>query len=93
MGKILCYLIIYNLCIFIYVISDGIQEIPFIKKALQEHRKKTWTYYSEKLLVQCINYHKNLLSTDAILYQLFRCSDIQKNEVSQRAKSKFGLVC
>ena len=92
MGKILCYLIIYNLCI-LSVISDGIQEIPFIKKALQEHRNKIWTCYSEKLLLQCINYHKNLLSADAILYQLFKCADIQINEVLQRAKSKFRLVC
>ena len=92
MGKILCYLIIYNLCI-LYVISDGIQEIPFIKKALQEHRKKIWTYYTEKLLVQCINYHKDVLEMEANLYQLFRCLDIQKNEVLQRAKRKLRLVC
>ena len=92
MSMVLCFLIIYSLCIS-SVISDGIQEIPFIKKALKEHRKKMWTYYSDKFIVRCINYHKNLRLTDTILYQLFWCSDIQINEVLQRAKRKFRLVC
>ena len=91
MMRFLCHLIIWNSYV-LPVISDGIQEIPFVKKTLQENRKKAWTYYSQKLLLQCVDCHKNVLTIDTNLHLLFRCSDIQKHEVLQRAKRKFRLV-
>ena len=84
--------IICNLCI-LYIMSDGIHEIPLVKKTLQENMKKAWTYYSKKLLFQCIKYHKtgiwcNILTVDSNLRLLSTCLDIQRNEVLLRAKGK-----
>ena len=42
--------------IYIKLITcDSLLEIPFIKKTLQEYRKKMWHDYHDKLLVQCID--------------------------------------
>ena len=44
------------------ITCDPLLEIPFIKKTLQEYRKKMWHDYHHKLLVQCMdgrNIHKS----------------------------------
>ena len=88
MEEFLCHLFISNLCI-LSVLSDGIQEIPFIKKALQEDRKKTWTRYSQKSLLLCVKYHRNILTIEANVVGLFKYYNSKKNEVIKIAKRKF----
>ena len=90
--NLLYYPIIYNLHL-LFVLSDGIEEIPFIKKILYENRKKTWTYYTQKLLVQCIDEYRtgfsyNILTLDPHLRYLLTCLEIQRKEVVQTAKEK-----
>ena len=89
--RLLCHLIIWN-SVVLSIISDGIQEILIIKKTIQENRKKMWTNYSQKLLFQCVDSHKNALTMGTNLHLLFMYSDIQKNEILQRAKRKYRLV-
>ena len=87
MKTVLCHLIFCNLCV-LSVICDGIEEIPFIKKSLQENRKKIWTHYSKKLLFHCDKYHRNVLTMEANVDRLFKCANIQQNEVLKMAKRK-----
>ena len=61
-------------------------EIPFIKKTLQEYRKKMWHDYHHKLLVQCMGGHaisrsKNILSVTEILEHLYQCLVTQHEEI------------
>ena len=92
MMNLLYHPILYNLHV-LFVISDGIEEISFIKRILYENRKKTWTYYSQRLLVQCFNDHTTKFLYDIMIINLhFRllltCLDIQRKEVLQRAEGK-----
>ena len=61
-------------------------EIPFMKKTLQEYRKKMWHDYHHKLLVQCMdgrNIHKsrNILSVMEVLEHLYQCLVAQHEEI------------
>ena len=90
--NLLYHPIIYNLHV-LFVLSDGIEEIPFIKRMLYENRKKTWSYYSQKLLVQCIKDHRtrflhDLLPINLNFRLLLTCLDIQRKEVLQQAEGK-----
>ena len=66
--------------------SDPLLEIPFIKKILQDYRKKTWRDYYHKLLLQCINGPKinrtrNILSVMKVLEHLYQCLVTQHEEI------------
>ena len=68
------------------VTCDPLLEIPFIKKTLQEYRKKMWHDYHHKLLVQCMdgcNIHKsrNILSVTEVLEHLSQCLVTQHDEI------------
>ena len=68
------------------VTCDPLLEIPFIKKTLQEYRKKMWHDYHHKLLVQCMdgrNIHKsrNILSVMEVLEHLYQCLVTQHEEI------------
>ena len=68
------------------VTCDPLIQIPFIKKTLQEYRKKMWHDYHHKLLVQCMDGHNiqkssNILSVTETLEHLFQCSVTQHEEI------------
>ena len=68
------------------VTCDPLLEIPFIKKTIQENRKKMWHDYHHKLLVQCMGPHaisrsKNILSVTEVLEHLYQCLVIQHEEI------------
>ena len=68
------------------VTYDPLLEIPFIKKTLQENRKKMQHDYHHKLLVQCtdgrnIYKSRNIISTIAVLEDLYQCSMTQRKEI------------
>ena len=73
--------------IYIKLITcDPLLEIPFIKKTLQEYRKKMWCNYHHKLLVQCMDGHsikksKNIISGTEILKHLYQCLVTQHEEI------------
>ena len=66
--------------------SDPLLEIPFIKKTLQDYRKKAWSDYYHKLLLQCINGLKinsarDILSVTKVLEYLYKCLVKQHDEI------------
>ena len=66
--------------------SDPLLEIPFIRKTLQNYRKKTWRDYYHKLLLQFINGPKinrtrNILSVTKVLEHLYQCLVTQHEEI------------
>ena len=66
--------------------SDPLLEIPFIRKILQDYRKKTWRDYYHKLLLQCtngpkINNARNILSVTKVLEHLYQCLVTQHEEI------------
>ena len=68
------------------VTCDPLLEIPFIKKTIQENRKKMWHDYHHKFLVQCMdgrNIHKssNILSAIEVLQHLYQCLVTQHEEI------------
>ena len=68
------------------VTCDPLLEIPFIKKTLQEYRKKMWHDYHHKLLVQCMDRHsikksRNILSVTEVLQHLYQCLVTQHEEI------------
>ena len=68
------------------VTCDPLLEIPFIKKTLQEYRKKMWHDYHHKLLVQCMDGHsikksRNILSVTEVLEDLYQCLVTQHEEI------------
>ena len=61
-------------------------QIPFIKKTLQEYRKKMWYDYQHKLLAQCMDGHsikksKNIILVIEVLEHLYQCLVTQHDEV------------
>ena len=65
---------------------DPFLEIPFIKKMLQDYRKKAWSDYYHKLLLQCINGPKInslkiTLSVMKVLEHLYKCLVKQHGEI------------
>ena len=73
--------------IYIKLITcDSLLEIPFIKKTLQENRKKMWHDYHHRLLVQCIdgcnvNMSRNIISVTEFLENLYQCLMTQHEEI------------
>ena len=68
------------------ITGDPLLEIPFIKKMLQDYRKKAWRDYYHRLLLQCVNGPKincttNILSVTKVLEHLYQCLVTQHQEV------------
>ena len=80
-------LLLLTLNIYIKLVTcDPLLEIPFIKKTLQENRKKMWCDFHHKLLVQCMGGHniyksRNILSVTEVLEHLYQCLVTQHDEV------------
>ena len=70
-----------------------IQEIPLIKRTLNEIRNKYWDKYSQKLIAQCtINYKtknfEKLLMLNVIYLKLFKCLVVAKKVIHEVLKYK-----
>ena len=82
-------LMLFFLLLNIYIkliTCDPLLEIPFIKKTLQEYRKKMWHDYHHKFLVQCMDGHniyksRNILSVTKVLEHLYQCLVTQHEEI------------
>ena len=68
------------------ITCEPLLEIPFIRKTLQEYRKKVWHEYHHKLFIQCmggrtISRSKDILSVTEVLEHLYRCLVTQHEEI------------
>ena len=85
LNNLMLFFLLSNIYIRL-VTCDPLIQIPFIKKTLQEYRKKMWHDYHHKLLVQCMGGHNiqkssNILSVTEVLEHLFQCSVTQHEEI------------